>query len=489
MVATTWSWSVKISSRPPSNRLCHQKLAALGGYALSSDSEARAGGLEAAQYDPAGAHRPAHQCRVFRRRYFPATLPHATRDPIAAGNGESGHLLEIQLQRLGHPAGQPREALVVGDVDEVEDRDGRPGRRCWCRRGDHDGRGGDRRRRRRGLQRSGEVLRASESFLPFLGERPDHHGLDLAGNIAPQRSQGRGRGHEVVGDHGHRVGAGEWGPPRQQLVQHASEAVDVAPAVNIPPAYGLLRAHVTDRADGHAGLCERGVGLVAREALGRARNAEVRDQGVAVGEHDVLGFDVAVNDAPAVGVPERLGHLAHQAHAFPHRERATPPEAVAQALAFHVGHREPEEPAGVARIVDRQDVRVLEPGGEANLALEALRPQRVGQPGMEHLQGDGSVVLEIAGEMDRGHAAAPELTLERIATAQGLRERGQGVGDGGGSNEERDARICGERRACASVPLPRHRLWVLDGVGRDAPPGAPTPQSVSGWLPADPRHD
>jgi hypothetical protein len=41
---------------------------------------------------------------------------------------------------------------------------------------------------------------------------------------------------------------------------------------------------------------------------------------------------------------------------------------------------------------------------------------------MQHLQGDGAVVLEVAGEIDGSHAAAPELTLEQVAVAESLRK-------------------------------------------------------------------
>jgi hypothetical protein len=69
--------------------------------------------------------------------------------------------------------------------------------------------------------------------------------------------------------------------------------------------------------------------------------------------------------------------------------------------------------------------------------------------GVEDLQGNGTVVLEIAGEMNGGHATAPKLTLERVAVAQGLGERGRGVSDDGGSIGSRDApnlRLPGELR-------------------------------------------
>ena len=54
------------------------------------------------------------------------------------------------------------------------------------------------------------------------------------------------------------------------------------------------------------------------------------------------------------------------------------------------------------------------------------RPAR--ELGVEDLEGDGAVVPEVAGEVDRGHAAAAELALEGVAAG----ERGaQGLGGSG----------------------------------------------------------
>ena len=165
-------------------------------------------------------------------------------------------------------------------------------------------------------------------------------------------------------------------------------------------------------------------------------DAEVGHQGVAVGEQDVLRLDVAVDDPLAVRVPQRLRHLAHQAHGVHGGERAVAAEAVAQTLALHVGHREPEHAVGVARVVHREYVGVLQAGGEADLATESLRSHRVRELRVEHLEGDGPVVSEIAGQVDRSHPAAAELAAECVAFPQGLGERGQNVGDGDGSMGE-----------------------------------------------------
>jgi hypothetical protein len=67
-------------------------------------------------------------------------------------------------------------------------------------------------------------------------------------------------------------------------------------------------------------------------------------------------------------------------------------------------------------------VRVLQPGGEADLTLKASGPERARQGGVEDLERDRAIVLEIAGEPDHGGAAAPELALEQVAPAQSAYE-------------------------------------------------------------------
>jgi hypothetical protein len=71
---------------------------------------------------------------------------------------------------------------------------------------------------------------------------------------------------------------------------------------------------------------------------------------------------------------------------------------------------------------------MLEPGGELDLALEPLGPERHGELGVVHLEGDGAVMLEVLGEKDRGHAAAAELPFERVAVSQTLAQLRHRVG-------------------------------------------------------------
>ena len=77
---------------------------------------------------------------------------------------------------------------------------------------------------------------------------------------------------------------------------------------------------------------------------------------------------------------------------------------------------------------------MLEPGCEPDLALEAVGAQRGGELGVEDLEGDGAVVAQVAREIDRGHAPAAELALERIPVLQGFTKliRGRDFGLSGG---------------------------------------------------------
>ena len=92
------------------------------------------------------------------------------------------------------------------------------------------------------------------------------------------------------------------------------------------------------------------VSLSSLAALQRPGDPEVGDQRVAVvGEQDVLGLDVPVDHAVAVGVLQRLRRLARDPERVLDRELPLAPEPVAQALALDERHGEPEPAAVVAR--------------------------------------------------------------------------------------------------------------------------------------------
>jgi hypothetical protein len=100
------------------------------------------------------------------------------------------------------------------------------------------------------------------------------------------------------------------------------------------------------------------------------------------------------------------------------------PQPVAQALALHERHGVPQEPdAGLfqlhlAGVVHRQDVGVLQPRGGPDLAEKPLGAEGGRELRVKHLEGDGPIVLQIAGEIHGGHPSATEPALEQIAVAR-----------------------------------------------------------------------
>jgi hypothetical protein len=75
---------------------------------------------------------------------------------------------------------------------------------------------------------------------------------------------------------------------------------------------------------------------------------------------------------PLVGVAERLRHIGGDPDRFLHRELDLAPEPVAEALALDVGHHVIEEAVGLARVVERQDVWMLQAGGDLHFPEEPL---------------------------------------------------------------------------------------------------------------------
>ena len=61
---------------------------------------------------------------------------------------------------------------------------------------------------------------------------------------------------------------------------------------------------------------------------------------------------------------------------------------------------------------------MVEPGGDLDLGQEPLDAEHGAELGAEHLERDLAVVLEVGGEVDRGHAAGAELALDPVALLQ-----------------------------------------------------------------------
>ncbi len=172
--------------------------------------------------------------------------------------------------------------------------------------------------------------RPRRSVLP--GTRPssaEQSALDLLRDFRPKlRAPGWRRLGEPLDDDRLRGGAGERRLPGQHLVQHATEGVDVAPAIQLLVAGGLLRTHVRRRADRGARLSQ----VLPLARTHRLGDPEIGHHGLALVEHHVLGLDVAVDHALRVGIAERGGDVAGDSQRLGDGQLAFPRQPVPQAI-------------------------------------------------------------------------------------------------------------------------------------------------------------
>ena len=202
--------------------------------------------------------------------------------------------------------------------------------------------------------------------------------------------------------------------PRQHLVEHHAQCVDVRPRVDVVRVHHLLRRHVGRRADDHARRRHRRLVRLVREL----RDAQVRQlrRPVRV-EHDVLGLDVAVDNPVPVRHLQRERDLRSDAHRLGHRERAAPLEAVRHAPARHVVHDDVAQARlGVLPHVVHGD-QVLVADGHRELRL-AREPLAVVGPLLHHLREHHLHRVPLAArrahEVHRAHAALPEQLLHGV---------------------------------------------------------------------------
>ncbi len=136
-------------------------------------------------------------------------------------------------------------------------------------------------------------------------------------------------------------------------------------------------------------------------------------------QQDVLRLDVAVDHIVAMGIVQRTGDRLRDLKALVDRELLFPVELLPEGFALDIRHHVIQERIGFPRIVKRQDVRMLQVGGHLDLVQEAFGAEHGGQLGVQHLDGDLAVVLDVVREVDGGHAAGAEFALDAIAVREG----------------------------------------------------------------------
>ena len=202
----------------------------------------------------------------------------------------------------------------------------------------------------------------------------------------------------------------------EELVEHQPDRKNVTPVIGRLPD-DLLRGHVVRRPHEHLAL-QRRVGV---DPAGDAEIEDLQDPRVAA-DHQVRGLDVTVDDAVPVRVGEADADLLHQGDPPRQGQRRATVDELAEGLAGDELHRDERLILVGADVVDRNDVGVLEPGGQPGLAQEPL-PQILAVDAQD-LEGDLALGHWVERQIEHAHATVRN-ALTELVTADCRGWRGQ----------------------------------------------------------------
>ncbi len=137
-----------------------------------------------------------------------------------------------------------------------------------------------------------------------------------------------------------------------------------------------------------------------------------------------------MHDSLLVRVGESAGDVVQNCHALLERN-ATPPDEHAQRFAAHERHSiEGEAAHRLAGGEHRNDVWLLERGGELELPRESRGRESVGELRGQHLHDDFAAERFVVGDEYAGHSAAAQLPLYCIVAPERLLELNEKIVQG-----------------------------------------------------------
>ena len=177
-------------------------------------------------------------------------------------------------------------------------------------------------------------------------------------------------------------------------------------------AFHLFRGHVLQSAEDHA-LGRDGFGDGRK--LGKRRGwcgllpqlgqAEVQQLRAGFREHDVARLQIAVSDALAMRLVERVGNFYRVLQDLLDRQR-TFLQSLRERFAFQVFHHQKINFVLMSCVVERADVGMIQAGDGFCFAVESLAQIRaVGEMSGQNFYRDNSVEAGIAGPVHLAHSA------------------------------------------------------------------------------------
>ena len=120
----------------------------------------------------------------------------------------------------------------------------------------------------------------------------------------------------------------------------------------------------------------------------------------------------------AMGVVEGGGHFGREPDRIADRELLLAGQAIAQRFPLDERHHVVGGAVHFAAVDQAEDVGMLQRRDRLDLAQEPRGADDRGELGLQDLDGDLAVVLQVLREIDGGHPARAELALDAITVGQ-----------------------------------------------------------------------
>ena len=131
-------------------------------------------------------------------------------------------------------------------------------------------------------------------------------------------------------------------------------------------------------------------------------------------QQDVRGLQIAVQDAPRMGVMHGVGHLGHQGRGGP-RVVLVGVQPVGQAAAGNQLHAEVSLALVLANLIHRNDSGMVKLGHRLGLVLKPAELDIVRKhAGPDHLQRHLTVERDLASLVDDPHAASAQFVVDLV---------------------------------------------------------------------------
>src|SRR5688572_5793220 len=178
--------------------------------------------------------------------------------------------------------------------------------------------------------------------------------------------------------------------------------------IDLLTAY-LFRRHVSHRSDNDVcrGERNRGVRRPIRRRFGQPGEPEIEQlDGAITAEEYVFGFQIAMHDPAGVGGRKGTSDLGRDLHDLADRQRPAGADDIPQRAALQQLRNDERDARFAADVVHREDIGVVQRGGGASLAIEALQAfRRRGIVAGQYFEGDVSTQARVVRSVHFAHSA------------------------------------------------------------------------------------